>query len=120
MTNQEVQKLAREIIGDGQEPNMFFVTSGPYYMEVDESGDGDYILLDGYSHNDTDTKVFDTLEEAEYYYDQVDLDIYEGIGQVMIEDRKTGVIKEKTLEKVVRVEYSFREHDDTKLFGYKK
>jgi len=120
MTNQEAQKLARELVGDGQDPNMFFVTSGPYYYEVDEFGDTESILIDGYNHNDTNTKVFDTLEEAEEYYDTVDLDIYEGIGQVMIEDRKTGVIKEKTLEKMVRIEYSFREHDDTKRFGYKK
>lgn len=120
MTNQEAQKLARELAVDGQDPNMFFVISGPYYYEVDEFGDAQSILIDGYNHNDTETKVFDTLEEAEEYYDTVDLDIYEGIGQVMIEDRKTGVIKEKTLEKMVRIEYSFREHDDTKRFGYKK
>jgi hypothetical protein len=38
----------------------------------------------------------------------------------MIEDRKTGVIKEKILEKIVKVDYSFTERDDTKYFGYKK
>lgn len=120
MTNQEAQKLAREIVGDGQEPNMFFVTSGPYYMEIDEFGGPDYTLLDGYSHNDTDTKVFETLEEANHYYDSVDLDVYEGICQVVIEDRMTGVIKEKTLEKMVRIEYSFRESDYTENnLGYK-
>ena len=119
MTNQEAQKLAREIVGDGQDPNKFFVTSGPYYYVTDESGNLDSELLDGYDHNDTETQVFDTLEEAENYYDTVDLDVYEGIGQVMIEDRKTGVIREKTLEKVVRIEYSFTERDDTKYFGYK-
>jgi hypothetical protein len=37
----------------------------------------------------------------------------------MIEDRKSGVIKEKTLEKMVRVEYSMIEVDDTERFGYK-
>lgn len=121
MTNQEAKKLARELVGDGQDPNMFFVTSGPYYYEVDEFGDIESSsLLDGYNHNDTETKVFDTLEEAEEYYDTVDLDVYEGIGQVMIEDRKTGVIKEKGLQKIVKIEYSFTESDDTKRFGYKK
>ena len=120
MTNLEAQKLAREIIGDGQDPNMFFVVSSPYYMEVDEFGDSDHILLDGYSHNDSETRVFDTLEEAEEYYDSIDLDIYEGIGEVTIEDRKTGQIKYKILEKVVRVEYTLSEYDDTKRFGYKK
>ncbi len=56
---------------------------------------------------------------AQKYYNEIELDIYDGVGQVMIEDRMTGVIKEKTLEKVVRVEYSMIEVDDTKLFGYK-
>lgn len=120
MTNQEAQKLARELVGDGQDPNMFFVTSGPYYYETDEFGNIESILLDGFTHNDTYTKVFNTLEEAEQYYDEIDLDIYEGVGQVMIEDRKTGVIKEKILEKIVKIEYSFTERDDTKYFGYKK
>lgn len=120
MTNLEAQKLAREIVGDGKDPNKFFVVSTPYYMEVDEFGDVDQVLLDGYSHNDTDTQVFDTLEEAEEYYDSIELDIYEGIGEVVIEDRKTGQIKCKTLEKIVRVEYVLSEYDDTKRFGYKK
>lgn len=120
MTNQEVKDLAREIIGDGQMPNKFFVTYGPYYHEVDEYGDYDSHILDGYQDSDTETRVFDTLEEAEAYYNDIDPDIYDGIGQVTIEDRLTGTIKEKALKKIVRVEYILTEVDDTKLFGYKK
>jgi hypothetical protein len=119
MTNQEAKQLATEIIGDGKSPNKFFVTSGPYYFEVDEYGDRDAVLLDGYTGDNTATQAFDTLEEAENYYNDIELDIYDGIAQVMIEDRKSGVIKEKTLEKIIRVEYSMTEIDDTKLFGYK-
>lgn len=119
MTSQEVKQLAIEIIGDGKSPNKFFVTAGPYYFEIDEFGDHEAVLLDGFVETDVDTAMFDTLEEAEEYYDQLELDIYDGVGQVMIEDRKTGVIKEKTLQKIVKVDYSMVEYDDTKRFGYK-
>jgi hypothetical protein len=121
MTNEQAKAMAREMIGDGETPNKFFVTSSPYYMVSDESGDiVESELLDGFDHNYSETKVFDTLEDAETYYNEVHLDIYEGVGSVTIEDRLTGQIKEKSLEKIVRVEYMFRETDDTKLFGYKK
>lgn len=120
MTNQEVRELATEIVGDGKLPNKFFVTSSPYYHEIDQYGDYDSHILDGFEDSQTESKVFDTFEEAEAYYDDIELDIYDGIGQVMIEDRLTGIIKEKSLEKVVRVEYSLVEHDDSKRFGYKK
>lgn len=119
MTNQETKQLATEIVGDGKSPNKFFVTSGPYYFEVDEFGDREAVLLDGFTDNHVDTTIFDTFEEAEKYYNDIELDIYDGIGQVMIEDRKSGIIKEKALEKIVRVEYSMIETDDTKRFGYK-
>jgi len=120
MTNVQAQSMAREMVGDGMTPNKFFVTSSPYYTVTYDLGEVESELLDGFDHNYSETKVFDTLEDAEAYYDEVDLDIYEGVGSVMIEDRLTGQIKEKSLEKIVRVEYMFRETDDTKLFGYKK
>ena len=120
MTNKEVRELATEIVGDGKLPNKFFVTSSPYYHEVDEYGDYDSHILDGFEFDEPESKVFDTFEEAEAYYDDIELDIYDGIGQVVIEDRLTGTIKEKTLKKVVRVEYIMTETDDTYRFGYKK
>ena len=120
MTNEQAKAMAREMVGDGQSPNKFFVTSSPYYNVSDELGEVESELLDGFDHNYSETKVFDTLEDAEAYYNEVHLDIYEGVGSVTIEDRLTGQIKEKSLEKIVRVEYMFRETDDIKLFGYKK
>lgn len=119
MTNKEAKQLATQIVGDGKSPNKFFVTAGPYYMEVNEFGDADQVLLDGFTDNHVETTIFDTLEEAEEYYDSIELDIYEGVGEVVIEDRKTGQIKYKTLEKIVKVEYMLSEYDDTKKFGYK-
>jgi hypothetical protein len=121
MTNQEAKALATEIVGDGKTPNMFFVTSSPYYNEVDEFGDRESQLLDGFDNNSSsETRVFDTYEEAEAYYNDVDLDIYDGVGSVMIEDRLTGTITEKSLEKIIKVDYILTEHSDAKLFGYKK
>ena len=32
MTQQEIQKMATEIIGDGQSPNKWFVTQSPYII----------------------------------------------------------------------------------------
>ena len=119
MTQKEIKALASEIIGDGNTPNKFFVTSSPYYFETDEYGDMDSHVLDGFDPADTDTQVFDTLEEAEAHYDNIDLDIYDGVGSVMIEDRLTGQIKEKAIQKIIRVDYIMTETDDTKRFGYK-
>lgn len=120
MTQQEVKKLASEIIGDGQLPNKFFVTESPNILVTDEFGDKDYEILPGYEEEPSYTfGPFNTLEEALAAYDDADLDIYEGVGSVVIEDRLTGQIKEKTLEKIVRTDYSYVEYDDTKRFGYK-
>jgi hypothetical protein len=120
MTQQEIKALASEIIGDGNTPNKFFVTTSPYFYEIDEFGGGQHKLLDGYDSDETLTYVYDTLEEAEDMYDELELDIYEGIGSVVIEDRLSGQIKEKSLQAIVTVEYSMIENDDTKYFGYKK
>jgi len=120
ITNEQAKAMAREMVGDGQSPNKFFVTSSPWYNVTDEYGDIESELLDGFDHVCVDTRVFDTLEEAEDYYESVDLDIYDGIASVLIEDRKTGTIKEKYLEKIVKVDYTMIERDDTKHFGYKK
>ena len=120
MTQQEVKKLASEIIGDGQLPNKFFVTESANILVTNEFGDKDYEILPGYEEEPSYTfGPFNTLEEALAAYDDADLDIYEGIGSVVIEDRLTGQIKEKTLEKIVRTDYSYVEYDDTKRFGYK-
>ena len=121
MTQQEIKKLASEIIGDGQLPNRFFVTESPNILVTNEFGDKDYETIEGYEKEPSYTYgPFDTIEEALAAYDEADLDIYEGVGCIYIEDRLTGQIKEKTLEKIIRTDYSYVEYDNTKLFGYKK
>jgi len=126
LSESQIKQLATEIIGDGKDPNKFFVTVSPYFT-VDNNDYGDPCnmeleseLLDGYTDKDIETRFFDTFEQANEYYNSVDLDPYDGIGTVMIEDRKTGTIKQKELTKVVKVEYSYNEYDDSKQFGYTK
>ncbi len=119
LSEAQIKELAREIIGDGKDPNKFFVTVSPYFT-VENEDDFESELLDGYTDKDTETRLFDTFEQANEYYDSIDLDPYAGVATVMIEDRKTGTIKQKELTKVVRVDYSYREINDSKIFGYTK
>ena len=120
MTQAEKKLLATQIVGDGQTPNRFFVTTSPYVTVADEFGDQDLEILQGFSDIDIWTEVFDTYEEANKYFGNIELDIYDGITQIMLEDRKTGVIKEVSLQKVVKIDYVQTGHSDAKLFGYEK
>jgi hypothetical protein len=76
--------------------------------------------LDGYSEKDKQTFMFDTFEEANECYNLQDLNHYEGVCSVTMEDRKTGTIKDKYLLKVISIDYSEVEQDDSKTFGYIK
>ena len=116
MTQSEIKALASEIIGDGQLPNKFFVTTGPWVTIVDEFGDQESELLDGFYENDTWTQMFDTYEEASKYFESIELDIYDGTAQILLEDRLTGTIKEVSLEKVIKVDYVQTGHSNAKLF----
>jgi hypothetical protein len=122
MTNEEAKELAAQIVGDGQTPNKFFVTTYPYIVITDEYGDpSTEELIDGYTDEDVVTKVFDTYEDAEYYFDNVvDLDINSGIGSAIIEDRLTGTINEIYLQKAVEVTYHMCQVNDAKRYGYTK
>ena len=120
MTQAEKKALAREIVGDGKTPNKFFVTTGPWVTIVDEFGDWTSELLDGSTEDDTISEVFDTYEDASEYFDRIELDIYDGTAQVVLEDRLTGVIKEVSLKKVVKVDYVQTGQNYAKQFGYEK
>lgn len=120
MTQPEIKALASEIIGDGQLPNKFFVTTAPWVTIVDEFGDQGFEMLEGFNESDIWTEVFDTYEDANKYFESIELDIYHGTAQILLEDRKTGVIKEVSLEKVIKVDYVQTGHSNAKLFGYEK
>lgn len=109
MTQKEIQKLATEIIGDGQQPNKFFVSINPYFANGDAEG---FDLLEGFEDKDSSIYAFDTLEEAQACYDDNELSADYGVGTVTIEDRLVGTIKEKQLELYmkptwVNAEYKF-------------
>lgn len=107
MTQQEIKALASKIVGDGKSPNKWFVTAGPYCQKGD-----DYVLLQGFDpvKDVTTYGPFLSPEDALECYEGLDLDANVGIGQVFVEDRKTGTVKEKFLRAKVRVVYEEDEY----------
>lgn len=118
MTQAEIKKLASEIIGDGQSPNMWFVTTGPYVRLTTGDWDGpDQETISGYSASDVRTYgPFNSFEDAVDCFDEQELDVEHGIGQVCIEDRQCGTVTEKWLTKKVKVVYEEDFHDDSRVF----
>jgi len=116
MTQQEIQKMATEMIGDGQSPNKWFVTQSAWVKYYPTYGVLDSKLIPGWSEKDTHTEVFDSYEEACEAYDDGVLDISFGLGSVMIEDREIGVVKERWLTEKLVVEYYEDEHDDSYFY----
>jgi len=112
--------LASEIIGDGKSPNVWFVTQSPYYMKY-KDGYGESFLLDGFDAADYSVMFgpFFSYKDACAQYDEIELEAYDGVGTVTIEDRKIGVVKEKFLEERITVDYSYNEIDDSKFYNNK-
>ena len=112
--------LASEIIGDGKSPNVWFVTQSPYYMKY-KDGYGESFLLDGFDAADYSVMFgpFFSYKAACDQYDEIELEAYDGVGTVTIEDRKIGVVKEKFLEERITVDYSYNEVDDSKFYNNK-
>jgi hypothetical protein len=112
------KQLAREMVGDGQTPNMWFVTSGPYVAVHDGDCSYDFELIEGYdSDKDTYTEgPFPSYEAALKCYNEIELSFDWGIGQAFIEDRECGTVTEKWLTRRVRIEYEQDEYDDSKRF----
>jgi hypothetical protein len=120
MTQQEIKKLASEIIGDGQSPNQWFVTTGPYIRVLSADGYGyETEELEGFKDTEATFGPFDTYEDAVECFEDQCLDVGYGIGEAFIEDRQCGLVREKFLTKKLVVEYVEDEHDDSARF-YKK
>lgn len=109
LTNAEAEEMAKEMVGDGGSPNRYFVTATPYcYTNPDDTEMSP--MVDNPSRHLTVTRAFDSLEAATEYYEDVSLSVPMSIGNVMIEDRQTGMIHEKFLRaeiKYVKVEDYF-------------
>jgi len=111
--------LAMNIIGDGKSPNVWFVTQSAYYMKY-QDGYGESFLLQGYDESYSVMHgPFFTYKDACAMYDEIDLEPYDGIGTVTIEDRQIGVVKEKFLEEKITVDYNYNEVDDSKFYNNK-
>lgn len=121
MSTQPSQAAIRDMmisyIGDGQSPNMFFVTVSPYVRYKDGDWGYNYKLADGATDEDfTYYGPFMDYATARKEFDEVDL--YGTEASVTLEDRLTGTIAERYLEEVVTIEYSESCDDDAKRFGY--
>ena len=112
--------LAMNIIGDGKSPNVWFVTQSPYFMKY-KDGYGESFLLDGFDASEYSVMFgpFFSYKDACAQYDEIELEAYDGVGTVTIEDRKIGVVKEKFLEERITVDYSYNEIDESKFYNNK-
>ena len=111
--------LATNIIGDGKSPNVWFVTQSPYFMKY-KDGHGESFLLEDHDASESEMYgPFFSYKDACAKYDEIDLEPYDGVGTVMIEDRKIGTVKEKFLEERITVDYSYNEIDDSKFYNNK-
>ena len=116
--NEQAKQMAKEIVGDGQTPNLWFVTYGPYIAVHDGYNSYDFQLIEGRDEN-TDTYTqgpFVSYEDALKCYDEIELSFDYGVGQAFIEDRECGTVTEKWLHKRVRTEYIENEYDNSKRY----
>jgi len=116
--NEQAKQMAKEIVGDGQTPNLWFVTYGPYIAVHDGDMSYDFELIEGRDAN-TDTYTegpFTSYEAALRCYNKIELSFDYGVGQAFIEDRECGTVTEKWLRKRIRTEYVEDEYDNSKRF----
>lgn len=124
--DKEASELAKKTVGDGEEPNHFFVTASNDYYYYNEENE-----LTTYSdspknapvkvedHIETETfGPYNTFKDAMKKADDLDLSETTGPRYVMIEDRKTGQIYEKFLKAEQKIVWSDETNDDTKRYGY--
>lgn len=90
---------AIEMVGDGQEPDIFFVTIGDAFIQEQGRIDVDEVYAIG---------QFDVAGAAEEKFNDVVLDGAEGPRWVQIENRTRGLVKQKFLTKVVSYEEETR------------
>jgi len=126
--DKEAAELAKQVVGDGKEPNQFFVTVSNDYMFFD----GEHILT-SYSDSPKTAPVkvedhievetfgpFNVFSDAMKKANDVDLSETTGPRYIMIEDRKVGLIYEKFLKAENKIIWSDEINDNTKEYGYQK
>jgi hypothetical protein len=124
--DQAVAKLATKVVGDGKEPNQFFVTMSNDYMYKNDENELVYYSdsfinapVKAEDHIETETfGPFEELKDAMKKVDNIDLSETTGPRMVIVEDRKTGQIYEKFLQAEKTIVWSDEINDDTKRYGY--
>lgn len=124
--DKEVAEAAKKMVGDGKEPNKFFVTVSNDYMFLDANNEIKYYSdapkeapVKVEDHIEVETfGPFDDFKDAMKKADELDLSETTGPRYVMIEDRKTGMIYEKYLKAEKKVVWADETNDDTKRYGY--
>jgi len=101
-TELTVKQLATKIVGDGKSPNKYFVTIAYGWYKPKESDNVGIEMKQADNSLDSVTVLFTSRADAEQFYDNVpmyaasiDKVTGETIGQIILEDRKNGTIKEK-------------------------
>lgn len=109
----EAAELAKNMVGDGGEPNMYFVTVSNDFMVKDGTDLNWYSEIyktspvEGEKFIETETfGPFDKSKDALKTAEEVGLSETTGPRYVMIEDRKTGVIYERFLTAEKRTVWS--------------
>lgn len=96
-----IMELAKNLVGDGKSPNKYFVTIA-YGWYLPANDEADAIQVE--NSLDCVTVLFTDKQNAINFYESVLTYQYEGkitpetISQVILEDRKTGVIMDKILK----------------------
>lgn len=98
-----VKELAKIMVGDGKRPNKWFLTVAyGWYMPVNNGAEDDRDMEQVADSLDSITMLFNNKEDADTAYDAINLTASKmtgsTIGQVILEDRLTGVVKDKYLE----------------------
>lgn len=125
--DKEVAALAKKVVGDGEEPNQFFVTVSNDYMYLNDENELVYYSdsfkkapVKAEDHIEVETfGPYDNSKEAKKKAEEIDLSETTGPRMVIIEDRKTGQIYERFLKAEKKIVWSDELNDDMQRFGYK-
>lgn len=116
-SHENLNELARKMVGDGGDPNCFFVTLG--YGHIYDDNKEDSYIVDGYMQKNSETILkTDSLEEAMDTVEEYELDTEEQenmLTQIMVEDRKNGTVYEKSIHKNEDGDLYEHEIDDRKM-----
>lgn len=101
LKNTNIKELAKHMVGDGKKPNRYFVTIAyGWYRPLGD--DADAIQVD--RSLESVTVLFTNKQQAIDFYDNIPMEkslpaiTRETIANVMVEDRLTGVIRDKMYE----------------------